>query len=136
MITQPESTGLLDEMYTPPPCVALPPRKVKPSRRAAGPFWPVAVKHRPLTGSTTVTAAPPVDRTVIDRPPKFRPSAYSPGATSTVSPSKLASIQSAIDASYNGDIVEVAPGLYAEGLNFGGRAITVRSTAGAATTHI
>jgi hypothetical protein len=38
VITQSTITGLLDSMYTPPPRAALPPRKVKPSRRAAGPF--------------------------------------------------------------------------------------------------
>ena len=51
-------------------------------------------------------------------------------------PSDYATIQSAIEVSYAGDIVEVGPGLYAEGLNFGGRAITVRSIAGAATTIV
>ena len=51
-------------------------------------------------------------------------------------PSEYSTIQSAIDACYDGDIVEVGPGLYSEGLNLGGREITVRSTAGAASTIV
>jgi parallel beta-helix repeat protein len=58
------------------------------------------------------------------------------GAVTRHVPSEYATIQSAIDASFDGDIVEVGPGTYAEGLNFGGREITVRSTAGAATTIV
>jgi hypothetical protein len=51
-------------------------------------------------------------------------------------PQDYATIQGAIDASFAGDVVEVGPGTYAEGLNFGGRAITVRSTGGAAVTIV
>jgi parallel beta-helix repeat protein len=51
-------------------------------------------------------------------------------------PAQFATIQSAIDASYPGDTIEVGPGLYPEGLNFGGRAIVVRSTGGPAVTVI
>ena len=58
------------------------------------------------------------------------------GPTTRHVPSEYATIQSAIDASYDGDTVEVGPGTYAEGLNFGGREITVRSTAGAASTIV
>ena len=51
-------------------------------------------------------------------------------------PSEYATIQSAIDASFDGDVVEVGPGLYAESLNLGGREITVRSTHGASQTVV
>ena len=51
-------------------------------------------------------------------------------------PEQYVTITAAIAASYDGDVVEVGPGTYAEGLNFGGREITVRSTAGAATTIV
>ena len=51
-------------------------------------------------------------------------------------PEQYVTISAAIAASYDGDVVEVGPGTYAEGLNFGGREITVRSTAGAATTIV
>ena len=60
------------------------------------------------------------------------------GATATTLhvPSEYATIQSAIDSSYAGDVVEVGPGIYTESLNFGGRAIIVRSTAGAIETVV
>ena len=51
-------------------------------------------------------------------------------------PSEYATIQSAIDASFDGDVVEVGPGLYAESLNLGGREIVVRSTHGASETVV
>jgi len=51
-------------------------------------------------------------------------------------PSQYRSIQAAINASVAGDTIEVGPGIYSESLNFGGRAITVRSTAGASTTIV
>jgi predicted outer membrane repeat protein len=51
------------------------------------------------------------------------------GSTTRRVPAQYASISAAIAASYDGDVVEVGPGTYAEGLNFGGREITVRSTA-------
>jgi parallel beta-helix repeat protein len=51
-------------------------------------------------------------------------------------PEQYVTISAAIAASFDGDVVEVGPGTYAEGLNFGGREITVRSTAGAATTIV
>ena len=51
-------------------------------------------------------------------------------------PQGYPTIQSAIDVSFNGDTVEVAPGLWQESINFGGRAITVRSTDGAEVTVI
>ncbi|MBM4398731.1 MAG: hypothetical protein FJ041_00145 [Candidatus Cloacimonetes bacterium] len=52
------------------------------------------------------------------------------GATRTVSldgTQQYTSIQTAIDASINGDIVEVYPGEYIEHLNTNGRSITIRS---------
>ena len=51
-------------------------------------------------------------------------------------PQAYRTISAAIAASFDGDVVEVGPGTYSEGLNFGGRDITVRSMAGAATTIV
>ncbi len=51
-------------------------------------------------------------------------------------PKAYPTIQSAIEACAAGDIVEVAPGLYEEGLVLGGRSITLRSTEGAAATIV
>ena len=45
-------------------------------------------------------------------------------------------IQSAINASANGDTVLVAPGTYAENINFSGKAITVTSEGGPEVTLI
>lgn len=45
-------------------------------------------------------------------------------------------IQAGIDAAANGDIVLVAPGTYLENINFHGKAITVKSVEGAASTVI
>jgi len=42
-------------------------------------------------------------------------------------PTEFATIQAAIDASSNGDVVLVRPGTYVENIDFAGRAITVRS---------
>jgi parallel beta-helix repeat protein len=51
-------------------------------------------------------------------------------------PAEFAKIQEAINASAAGDTVLVAPGTYVENLNFKGKNITVRSSAGAAMTII
>jgi len=51
-------------------------------------------------------------------------------------PQQYASIQAAINASVAGDVVTVAPGTYVEGIVFGGKNITVRSSGGAAVTVI
>ena len=45
-------------------------------------------------------------------------------------------IQAAIEAAKDGDTIEVAPGVYAETLNFLGKAVAVRGTGGAASTTI
>ena len=51
------------------------------------------------------------------------------GATYNV-PGNFNTIQAAINASANGDVIQVAPGTYKENLDFMGKAITVRSTQG------
>jgi Right handed beta helix region len=51
-------------------------------------------------------------------------------------PSSYATIQAAIDAAGNGDEVVVSNGTYNENINFNGKAITVRSVNGAASTII
>ena len=55
-------------------------------------------------------------------------------AVTLLVPSQYATIQAAIDAAQPGDTVVVAPGTYNEEINLLGKAITVRSSAGAATT--
>ena len=50
-------------------------------------------------------------------------------------PAEYATIQAAVDAAVNGNSVLVGPGTYAP-FNFNGKTISVRSTAGAATTTI
>ena len=51
-------------------------------------------------------------------------------------PGTQPTIQSAIDAAYNGDTVTVAPGTYQENINFRGKGITVASSAGPEATII
>lgn len=51
-------------------------------------------------------------------------------------PSSYASIQAALDAANPGDTVLVAPGSYAENLDFQGKAVTLRSTGGADATFL
>ncbi len=51
-------------------------------------------------------------------------------------PADYRSIQAAIDAASMGDTVIVSPGRYEETINFGGKLITVRSSAGPLTTVI
>jgi hypothetical protein len=58
-------------------------------------------------------------------------------ATTTIRvPGNEPTIQAAIDAAQNGDRIEVSPGVYAENLDFLGKAITVASTGGATRTVI
>ena len=57
------------------------------------------------------------------------------GATIHV-PGDLPTIQNAIDAAADGDLVLVAPGLYVENLDFLGKPITVQAEQGAAATTI
>lgn len=51
-------------------------------------------------------------------------------------PADFATIQAAIDASVSGDTVLVSPGTYVENINYLGKNILVKSTAGAAVTTI
>lgn len=51
-------------------------------------------------------------------------------------PASYATIQAAINAAVDGDTVLVQPGTYVQKINFMGKAITVRSAAGAAVTTI
>lgn len=51
-------------------------------------------------------------------------------------PAQFATIQSAIGAAANGDVVLVAPGFHLGAINFLGKAILVQSTGGASTTII
>ncbi len=51
-------------------------------------------------------------------------------------PSQYSSIQAAINASGDGDVIVVAPGTYVESIIFNGKAVTLRSSAGAALTTI
>lgn len=51
-------------------------------------------------------------------------------------PSQRSTIQAGIEAASDGDTVLVAPGTYVENINFKGKAIEVKSSAGPATTTI
>jgi len=51
-------------------------------------------------------------------------------------PADYPTIQAAINAANNGDVVLVAPGTYFENINFDGKAITVKSSSGANVTII
>lgn len=66
---------------------------------------------------------------------QLQPDAGSSPVTLLV-PSQYATIQSAINASSNGNTVLVSPGTYYENLDFNGKAITVSSVAGPETTII
>jgi len=60
---------------------------------------------------------------------------FAPAETIHV-PSAAATIQGGIDLAQGDDVVLVAPGRYNEAINFNGKAITVKSTKGAAQTTI
>ncbi len=51
-------------------------------------------------------------------------------------PSSYPTIQDAVNASYSGDIISVAPGTYEEFINFGGRSLILTSLAGESQTTI
>ncbi|HSK81339.1 MAG TPA: right-handed parallel beta-helix repeat-containing protein [Thermoanaerobaculia bacterium] len=58
------------------------------------------------------------------------------GAATINVPGEQPTIQAAINAAVAGDVVVVAPGTYQENVNFGGKAITVRSSSGPAVTIV
>ncbi|HSF41215.1 MAG TPA: right-handed parallel beta-helix repeat-containing protein [Thermoanaerobaculia bacterium] len=58
------------------------------------------------------------------------------GAATINVPGDQPTIQAAINAAVAGDVVVVAPGTYQENVNFGGKAITVKSAAGPAVTIV
>ena len=60
----------------------------------------------------------------------------SASATTRNVPDDVATIQGALDASTSGDTILVAPGTYLESIDFSGKNVAVRSTAGAAATTI
>ncbi|MHB8793846.1 MAG: right-handed parallel beta-helix repeat-containing protein [Thermoleophilia bacterium] len=60
---------------------------------------------------------------------------YEYGRTLTV-PAQYGTIQSAVNAAYNGDTVLVSSGTYSENINFNGKAIAVASVYGASSTTI
>lgn len=63
--------------------------------------------------------------------------AASAGHAETLSvPSAYPTIQSAIDAAQDGDVIQVAPGHYSINADFQGKAITLRSAGGAASTFL
>jgi len=63
-------------------------------------------------------------------------SAFPAIATTIHVPADQPTIQAGIDAAVEGDIVLVSPGIYVENIDFLGKAITVRSWAGADLTII
>ena len=67
-----------------------------------------------------------------------RPSAVVAATSASIIrvPADQPTIQAAIDSTSPGGEVVVGPGVYAERINFHGRAVTVRSAAGAETTVI
>lgn len=56
------------------------------------------------------------------------------GAATINVPGNQPTVQAAINAAVAGDVVVVAPGTYKENINFGGKAITLKSAAGPAVT--
>jgi hypothetical protein len=96
-----------------------------------------AVSPRPLAdvlGNTRVADGDGNGSAVIDMGAIESP-VPAPGAVVHV-PASKATIQAGIDAASDGDTVVVAPGTYVERIDFKGKTIEVRSSAGPATTVI
>src|SRR5262245_55907747 len=81
-----------------------------------------------MTGSATISSRAVDDSgNVQELPAQITVTVRDP-ITIRVTPGQT--IQSAIASTINGDTVQVAPGIYVENINFGGKAITVRSESG------
>ena len=94
-----------------------------------------------------IVAGRPDDYAIVDMgAAEFQPTAPIPTAVPTAMPTPTGnvinvpadyeSIQGAIDSASDGDVVLVAPAVYFEAINFGGKAIQVVSTGGPQTTII
>ena len=95
----------------------------------------------PLVAAAAIAAAAPADVLYVDDDADAGGNSLCPlcdeaaGDVLTV-PAEYATIQTAVDAACDGAEVIVGPGTYPESVNFGGKAIVVRSSHGAEATTI